>query len=53
MDKVNALQNAGAIVVDSPAKIGPAILKVTKYNINTSPPTYTVCSQAMKEAGLA
>lgn len=30
-DKVKALQDAGAIVVDSPAKIGPTILKVMSF----------------------
>lgn len=47
-DKVAALEKAGAIVTDSPAKIGPTMLKVKQY-LTTSPspsnfsPGYASC----------
>lgn len=33
-DKVAALEKAGVIVTDSPAKIGSAMLKVCHYNVS-------------------
>ena len=54
-DKVAALQKAGVIVTDSPAKIGSEMLKVG--SVTTSPTrigsVYIVDSQALQAAGLA
>lgn len=52
-DKVKALEQAGAIVTDSPAKIGAEMLKVSElFSMCNSAISSDVVLQAMKAAGL-
>lgn len=44
-DKVAALQKAGAIVTDSPAKIGVSMLEVSPPSIDRSRLAYMLCRQ--------
>lgn len=41
-DKVAALEKAGAIVTDSPAKIGSTMLKVRAYSVNLKCFSHTI-----------
>ena len=53
-DKVAALEAAGAIVTDSPAKIGIEMMKVRRLSCSLSSCTVAdAVIQAMKAAGLA
>lgn len=49
-DKIAALQKAGAIVSDSPAQIGPLMLRVRVYALLIN---CLYATQAMKAVGLA
>lgn len=51
-DKVAALEKAGAIVTDSPAKIGAEMLKVSPNELFTLKGSHIIYMQAMKAAGL-
>lgn len=52
-DKVKALERAGVIVTDSPAKIGSEMLKVSERLFVNEPSPEMRVIQAMKAAGLA
>ena len=61
-DKVKALEEAGAVVSDSPAKLGDLMLKVRQSYLMVLPIScvhfsqlkfYALIAQAMKQSGLA